>query len=461
MLRQCLVLSLVLSVAVGYHVPYQHQQYEEPRYPQQQHHQQYQQFAQYSASNGKYDYDEVNVMELIQQYGYEAENHTVQTTDGYKLDLIRIPRGRQDKRVDQYYQGSSESSEEQSQQQQQQQQKKQQYKHNSAGQSSESNSNELPRRPPVLLMPGIISSADDFVLGGPESGLAFILADRGFDVFLGSVRGSKYGRKHTTLDPDRDGLFWNFCMDDMAIKDLPETIDRILVITRESRIRYLGHMQGAALFYAMASEMPRYNDKVRIMVTLGPLAFLGRTNNLMVKEIRDNMDSKGWVVRHLGTHVLKPSEELISKGGGDDCSRRVDDQSLCRNMYFLLNGYESKLLNTTSCKPIIEDTRVSGRVSVKEMLQLGYWAQTGRFTKHCRGTDDYNLSKVTTPIVMFNTHDDMMSTDMDVKELVENLSGMKRFISYAELTNNLDLLFGNRIDEIAYDSVIRALSEMY
>lgn len=130
---------------------------------------------------------------MARDYGYEFRNYTVQTEDGYILDLFRIPFGsKQEVANNNANSQSSESSESNSQDS------------NSSSQQRDDN------RPAVLLMHNCLASSDEFILPGPEYGLAYYLADRGYDVFIGNARGTPYGRRHTTLNPDRDGAFWNY-----------------------------------------------------------------------------------------------------------------------------------------------------------------------------------------------------------------------------------------------------------
>ena len=40
-----------------------------------------------------------------------------------------------------------------------------------------------------------------WLLASPEESLPFILADRGFDVWIANNRGTRWSRRHVSLDP--------------------------------------------------------------------------------------------------------------------------------------------------------------------------------------------------------------------------------------------------------------------
>ena len=64
-------------------------------------------------------------------------------------------------------------------------------------------------KPVVFLQHGLTMDSTNWILNGPSDSLGYILADRGFDVWLGNIRGNMYSQRHIKLDPSKDE-FWDW-----------------------------------------------------------------------------------------------------------------------------------------------------------------------------------------------------------------------------------------------------------
>ncbi|OQN97063.1 hypothetical protein B0A48_16867 [Cryoendolithus antarcticus] len=173
-------------------------------------------------------------LDLCDLYGYTAEEHIVQTGDGYLLGVHRLgyKRGEEDQKVN-------------------------------AGPGSV-------QKKVVYLHHGLMMNSEVWVcLTERERCLPFMLVEQGFDVWLGNNRGNKYSKKSLHTTPDKIA-FWSFSMDQFAFHDIPDTIDYVLSTTKQPSLSYIGFSQGTAQAFATLSIHPMLNEKVDVFVALAP-----------------------------------------------------------------------------------------------------------------------------------------------------------------------------------------------
>ncbi|XP_044479749.1 triacylglycerol lipase 1-like isoform X1 [Mangifera indica] len=165
--------------------------------------------------------------QLIQPNGYPCTEHTIQTKDGYLLGLQRV---------------------------------------------SSSNANlKVQRGPPVLLLHGLFMGGDAWFLDSPEESLGFVLADHGFDVWVGNVRGTRWSHGHISLS-ENDKDFWDWSWQELALYDAAEMIHNINIIT-SSKIFIVGHSQGTIITLAALTQ-PDVVEMVEAAALLSPITYL-------------------------------------------------------------------------------------------------------------------------------------------------------------------------------------------
>ncbi|KAL2256480.1 hypothetical protein VTK26DRAFT_1604 [Humicola hyalothermophila] len=176
----------------------------------------------------------VDFVDLCATFGYTAEEHVVQTKDGYLLGLHRLAwrKGEEDTRVNR-------------------------------GPNSV-------KKPVVYLHHGLLMNSEVWVcLTDEHRALPFVLVERGFDVWLGNNRGNKYSKKSICWSPTTV-QFWNFSIDEFAFHDIPDSISYILETTGQKSLSYIGFSQGTAQAFASLAVHPKLNDQVNVFIALAP-----------------------------------------------------------------------------------------------------------------------------------------------------------------------------------------------
>ncbi|KAJ4416192.1 cholesterol esterase [Neurospora sp. IMI 360204] len=173
-------------------------------------------------------------VDLCALFGYTAEEHVVQTKDGYLLGLHRLAyrKGEEDTKVNR-------------------------------------GPNSVKKRV-VYLHHGLLMNSEVWVcLTDEQRCLPFVLVERGFDVWFGNNRGNKYSKKSVHCSP-MSQRFWNFSIDEFAFHDIPDSISYILETTGQPSLSYIGFSQGTAQAFASLSIHPKLNDQVNVFIALAP-----------------------------------------------------------------------------------------------------------------------------------------------------------------------------------------------
>lgn len=127
---------------------------------------------------------------------------------------------------------------------------------------------------PVFLNHGLLSSGQTWVVNPPDESdvsPAFVLADKGYDVWIGNGRTTSFSHGHEYLT-EKDEAYWNWSLDELADFDLPSMLHLVTNITNK-KINYIGHSEGAqsALAGLIEGDLIDIMDKVAL---LAPVAYV-------------------------------------------------------------------------------------------------------------------------------------------------------------------------------------------
>ncbi|CAO2585238.1 Lysosomal acid lipase/cholesteryl ester hydrolase [Lemmus lemmus] len=361
----------------------------------------------------------MNVTEIITYWGYKSEEHVVQTEDGYILSLHRIPHGRNN------------------------------------------HSDEGPR-PVVYLQHGFLADSSNWVTNIDKNSLGFILADAGFDVWMGNSRGNTWSRKHKTLSVSQDE-FWAFSFDQMAKYDLPASINYILNKTGQEQVYYLGHSQGTTIGFIAFSQMPELAKKIKMFFALAPVMSLNFAKGPVVKlgKLPDIL-----VEFLFGHQQFLPESAVLQWMGSHFCSQVIMRQ-LCKNAFFLICGFNEKNINVSRVD--VYTAHSPAGTSVQNVL---HWGQVVKHRK-CQAFDwgsksnnyfqynqiyppVYDMKDMTVPTAVWSGGHDWLADTRDVNILLIQLPKLV-YHKHIPEWEHLDFLWGLDAPWMMYDEIVSLL----
>ncbi|KAA0054492.1 triacylglycerol lipase 2-like [Cucumis melo var. makuwa] len=349
---------------------------------------------------------------LVEPHDFACEEHLVITTDGFILSMQRIPSGRT----------------------------------NSAN------------GPPVLLQHGLLMDAATWLMLPPESSLAFVLADKGFDVWLANTRGTKFSQGHSSLGPDDPG-FWDWSWDELVAFDLPATLQYVHDHTGQ-KMHYVGHSLGTLIALAAFSKH-QLLDMLRSAALISPIAHLGKVTSPIARNAADNF--LGEIFTYFKLTNRKAGVQLlvdVCAKPGVDCVNLLTSFTGCQNC--CLNPSVSQIFLTHEPQP----TATKNMIHLSQMIRSGTismydYVDVIQNIKHYGQPTppEYNMASIPTDFPLFLTYGgaDALSDVNDVQLLLDNLKdhdGDKLVVQFREDYAHADFVMGKNAKQAVYDPLI-------
>uniref|UniRef100_A0A8C9D5S8 Lipase n=1 Tax=Panthera leo TaxID=9689 RepID=A0A8C9D5S8_PANLE len=346
----------------------------------------------------------MNISQIISYWGYPGEVHDVVTEDGYILGLYRIPYG---------------------------------------------------KKLVVYLQHGLLTSGSSWVSNLPNNSLGFILADAGYDVWLGNSRGTTWSRKHLYLKTNSKE-FWAFSFDEMAKYDLPASIDFIVKHTGQKEIFYVGHSQGTTIAFITFSTIPKIAEKVKIFFALAPVFSIKYSNSPLIK-MAYKWKSVIKVCYSFPLRSFLPNTSFKRFVGSKLCPLKIFGK-ICRE-------HKNNFLTPQSRMDVYMSHNPAG-TSVQNML---HWSQLFNSSRlrafdwgspvlnwmHFNQTTSpfYNVTCMNVSTSTWNGARDVLADPQDVNNLLSEITNHiyhKTISSY----NHIDFLFGLDVYHQVYREII-------
>ncbi|KAL4234542.1 hypothetical protein ACF0H5_006185 [Mactra antiquata] len=364
----------------------------------------------------------MNTAQLISSKGYPVEEHDVTTKDGYILNVQRIPYGK--------------------------------------------TTNPLgANRPVILLQHGLLSSSACWVENLANNSLGFMLADAGYDVWLGNSRGNTYGRRHVRLSP-KSSEFWRFSWDEMAKYDLPATVDFILSSTGASQIFYVGHSQGCEIAFSELSQNRDLASKIKMFVALAPAVYLGEVTSPL-RLVMPLIKSSRFLLDVFGTGEFLPTSGILSTISGAVCNIPGVPSAICDNILFAIAGYDEKQLNSSRV-PVYVGQHPAG-TSTQNIIHYAQSIQDKKFQKYDYGMlgnlvrysqthpPEIHPENVNVPVLLYSGTQDWLVTPTDVTKLVSKIPNLVKHKVIPEW-QHLDFIWAMNAPDVCYNDMISMLN---
>ncbi|XP_012138710.1 lipase 3-like [Megachile rotundata] len=360
---------------------------------------------------------DLNSMQLIKKEGYPVEAHIAVTKDGYMLTMHRIPG--------------------------------------------------KPGAPAIFLQHGLLGSSADWVILGKDKALAYLLADRGYDVWLGNFRGNAYSRAHVTT-PTSNVSFWDFSWHESGVYDLPAMISYVVNMTEKPLKAYIGYSMGTTTFYVMSSQLPETAELLETMYSLAPVAYMKHVKSplRLFAPFATDFETMSYM---FGKGEFMPDRSVLKNLARRWCAANFFEERICSNSFFFVAGFDRAQFNYTLLPTILNNTPAG--TSFRTMCHYAQEIHSGYFRQYDFGVKKnlelyhhpsppkYDVTKIKVPIHLFHGDNDWLASPIDVQRLHEELPNSTLYKVPLRSFNHIDFMWAKDAPTLLYDPVLKMLDE--
>jgi pimeloyl-ACP methyl ester carboxylesterase len=289
----------------------------------------------------------------------------------------------------------------------------------------------------ILILHGLGDSPDSFAI--EENSIVFYLLDKGYEVWLGSNRGTKYSCTHQTLDNTSEE-FWDYSWQEMGAYDVPSFVDTVIEVTGVNQVTIIGHSQGTTQTFAALSDIPTLQNKVKQFIALAPVLFMERDpespnlwtimGKMNVLKLLSDLNIVSLPFVDINEYMLiKPIVYLAC----------VKTKFLCKLMMKLLFSKNPDLINYEKVPQYFD--RAPGGCSVKSFRHYSQLMFSANVTFHKFNYDEqenwkkygqkdapiYDISKIKIPVKAFYGGNDQLCSLKNMSFIIENVKNIKTY----------------------------------
>ncbi|XP_062199289.1 triacylglycerol lipase 1 [Phragmites australis] len=353
--------------------------------------------------------------QLLLPLGYPCTEHTVETDDGFLLSLQHIPHGK-----------------------------------NVVADNT---------GPPVFLQHGLFQGGDTWFINSAEQSLGYILADNGFDVWIGNVRGTRWSKGHSILSV-HDKLFWDWSWQELAEYDLSAMLRYVYTVT-QSKILYVGHSQGTIMGLA-AFTNPEIVKMISSAALLCPISYLDHVSaSFVIRAVAMHLDQ---MLITMGIHQLNFRSDM----GVQIVDSLCDDERLdCNNLLSAITG-ENCCFNSSRIDYYLEyEPHPSSTKNLRHLFQMirkgtfakydyGWWGNVRRYGQLHPPPFDLSSIPESLPIWMGYGGFDALADVTDVQRTVRELR-RKPELLYVRDYGHIDFIMSVKAKDDVYIDLMRFL----